>query len=257
MTVTLVPYHQDERLPDASFPLSGLDVVAVEPELPGGDVWERVAALFQPVVAEVADRIGGGSMPRVVSGDCLTAEAVLAGVQKAGVDASVVWFDAHGDVHTVESSTSGYIGGMPLRQILGADTALLADRLGLRTLPDDRALLVDARDLDPAEAEFLASSNVRRCGVDDVGEGGEPGGGVLPPGPLLVHIDVDVVDAAELPGLKFPVGGGPSRDAVVGAVRRIMATGRVAALDIACPWHPPRDGDDDVRTRLLKDLLTA
>ena len=248
MTITLLPYHQDERLPDASFPLPGHDVVAVEPELPDGDVWQRVAALFEPVVAEVAGQIGKGSMPRVVSGDCLTAEAVLAGVQKAGVDAAIVWFDAHGDVHTTESSTSGYIGGMPLRQILGADTALLADRLGLRTLAEDRAVLVDARDLDPAEAEFLASSQVRRCAVDDV---------TLPPGPLVLHIDVDVIDAADLPGLKFPVGGGPSYDAVVASVRRIMATGRVAALDIACPWHPPQDGDGDVRARLLKDLLTA
>ncbi|WUR54269.1 arginase family protein [Actinomadura citrea] len=248
MNVTLLPYHQDERLPDASFPLSGLDVVPVTPDLPDGDVWQRVAALFEPVVAEVARQIDGGSMPRVVSGDCLTSEAVLAGVQKAGVDASVVWFDAHGDVHTVDSSTSGYLGGMPLRQILGADTALLPDRLGLRTLPEDRAVLVDARDLDPAEAEFLASSQVRRCPVDDV---------VLPPGPLLLHIDVDVIDAGEMPGLKFPVGGGPSYDAVVASVRRIMATGRVAALDVACPWHPPEGDDDAVRTRLLKDLLTA
>ncbi|WP_433467370.1 arginase family protein [Spirillospora sp. CA-128828] len=248
MTVTLVPYHQDERLPDSSFPLPGPDIVPVTRDLPEGDVWRRVAALFEPVSAEVADQVAGGSRPRVVSGDCLTSEAVLAGVQRAGVDASIVWFDAHGDVHTVRSSTSGYIGGMPLRQILGADSGLLADPLGLRPLPEDRAVLVDARDLDPAEAEFLASSKVRRCGVDDV---------ALPEGPLVLHIDVDVIDAGDLPGLKFPVGGGPSRDAVVESVRRIMATGRVAALDIACPWKLPEGDDNTVRARLLEDLLTA
>ncbi|TDD81031.1 arginase family protein [Actinomadura darangshiensis] len=248
MTVTLVPYHQDERLPESSFPLPGGDVVPVTRELPEGDVWQRVAALFEPVSAEVADQVNGGSRPVVVSGDCLTSEAVLAGVQRAGVDASIVWFDAHGDVHTVESSTSGYIGGMPLRQILGADSGLLADPLGLRPLPEDRAVLVGARDIDPAEAVFLASSQVRRCGVDDV---------VLPDGPLVLHIDVDVIDAADLPGLRFPVGGGPSREAVVDSVRRIMATGRVAALDIACPWHPPEGDDDAIRARLLADLLGA
>ncbi|WP_433477280.1 arginase family protein [Spirillospora sp. CA-142024] len=248
MTVTLVPYHQDERLPDSSFPLPGPDIIPVTRDLPEGDVWRRVAALFELVSAEVADQVAGGSRPRVVSGDCLTSEAVLAGVQRAGVDASIVWFDAHGDVHTVRSSTSGYIGGMPLRQILGADSGLLADPLGLRPLPEDRAVLVDARDLDPAEAEFLASSKVRRCGVDDV---------ALPDGPLVLHIDVDVIDAGDLPGLKFPVGGGPSRDAVVESVRRIMATGRVAALDIACPWKLPEGDDNTVRARLLEDLLTA
>ncbi|MFA1545074.1 arginase family protein [Actinomadura chokoriensis] len=246
--ITLVPYHQDGRLPDSSFPLPGLDFVPVTRELPDGDVWERLAALYELVSAEVADQVAGGTRPAVVSGDCLTAEAVLAGLQRAGVDASIVWFDAHGDIHTTESSTSGYIGGMPLRQILGADTGLLADRLGLRPLPEDRAVLVDARDLDPAEAEFLASSKVRHSPVDDV---------ALPDGPLLLHIDVDVIDAADLPGLKFPVGGGPSYDAVVTSVRRIMATRRVAALDIACPWHLPEGDANVLRGRLLRDLLTA
>jgi arginase len=246
--ITLVPYHQDERLPDASFPLPGHDLIPVTRDLPDGGVWQRIAALFELVSAEVADQAAGGTRPTVVSGDCLTSEAVLAGLQRTGVDASVVWFDAHGDVHSLASSTSGYLGGMPLRQILGADPEVLAEPLGLRPLPEDRAALVGARDLDPAEAEFLASSRVRRCTVDDVD---------LPDGPLLLHIDVDVIDSGDLPGLKFPVPGGPSRESVLASVRRIMATGRVAALDIACPWHPPEGDDTAVRTRLLHDLLTA
>ncbi|MFI0483691.1 arginase family protein [Actinomadura sp. 9N215] len=248
MTVTLVPYHQDERLPDASFPLPGLDVIPVTRELPDGDVWTRVAALYELVSAEVADQVSGGTTPSVVSGDCLVAEAVLAGVQRAGVDASVIWFDAHGDIHSLESSTSGYIGGMPLRQIVGDHPELLADRIGLRPLPEERAVLVDARDLDPGEEDFLATSKVRHCPVDDV---------VLPGGPLLLHIDVDVIDKDELPGLKYPVGGGPSTGAVLASVRRVLATGRVAALDIACPWHPPEGDDTTVRARLLNALLSA
>lgn len=248
MTITLVPYHQDERLPDSSFPLPGPDFIPVTRELPEGGIWERLAALFELVSAEVADQVTGGTRPSVVSGDCLVAEAVLAGVQRAGVDASIVWFDAHGDIHSLESSTSGYLGGMPLRQIIGDHPELLADPLGLRPLPEERAVLVDARDLDPAEAEFLATSKVRRCPVDDV---------VLPDGPLVLHVDVDVIDESELPGLKYPVGNGPSYDDVLASVRRIMATGRVAALDIACPWHPPEGDDETIRARLLSDLLTA
>ncbi|TYB46588.1 arginase family protein [Actinomadura chibensis] len=246
MTITLVPYHHDERLPDATFPLPGADVVQVTRPLPDGDVWTRLAALYGPVSAEVAAQVGGGTRPTVVSGDCMTAQAVLAGLQKAGVDPSVVWYDAHGDIHSLESSTSGYIGGMSLRQILGDHPELLADRLGFRPLPEERAVLVDARDLDPAEAEYLATAKVRRCPVGDI---------VLPDGPLLLHIDLDVIDEAELPGIKFPVGGGPSTDAVVASARRVLATGRVAALDVACTWHPP-ETDDPRRAALLKALLT-
>ncbi|SNS60389.1 arginase [Actinomadura meyerae] len=246
--ITYVPYHQDERLPDVSFPLDGFDLLTVTPDLPEGGVWERIAAVSEPVAAEVAGQVAGGTRPAVVSGDCLVAEGVLAGVQRAGVDASVVWYDAHGDIHSMESSTSGYLGGMPVRQIIGTDTELLAGPLGLNPLPEDRVVLVDARDLDPAEAEFLASSRVRRSPVDDV---------ALPEGPLLLHIDLDVIDKDDLPGMKFPVGGGPSDGAVLASIRRIMATGRVAALHIACPWHLPEGDDNAVRGRILRDILTS
>lgn len=253
MTVTLVPYHQDERLPDSSFPLPDAGFITVtrelhEGDLAGADVWARLRALFELVSAEVADQVAGGTRPDVVSGDCLVSTAVLAGLQRAGVDASVVWFDAHGDVHSLESSTSGYIGGMSLRQVMGDHPELLTGPLGMRPLPEERAVLVDARDLDPAEAEYLAASKVRRDPVDGV---------VLPDGPILLHIDVDVIDGSELPGLRFPVGDGPSYDAVVASVRRIVETGRVAALDLACPWNLPQGDDTAVRARLLRDLLGA
>ncbi|WP_242614320.1 arginase family protein [Actinomadura roseirufa] len=244
MTITLVPYHQDERLPDASFPLPSADVVTITRDFPEGDIWTRLAALYEPVADEVAAQIGAGGVPTVVSGDCLVSHAVLAGVQRAGVDASIVWIDAHGDVHTPETSTSGYLGGMPLRQIVGDHPELLTARLGLRPLPEERALLVDARDLDPAEAAYLATAGIRRASVADA---------AAPEGPFVLHVDVDVVDRAELPGLRFPVSDGPTAETVTATVRRLLATGRVAALDVACPWHLTQD--DGPRRRLLADLL--
>ena len=78
----------------------------------------------------------------------------------------------------------------------------------------------------------------------------------LPPGPLVLHIDVDVIDPADLPGLLFPAPGGPPADAVLDAVRRVMDTGRVSALDIACPWHPTLDGRvQRTRSTLIDALL--
>ncbi|MCT9008495.1 arginase family protein [Streptomyces sp. NPDC054766] len=252
MGIILVPYHQDERLPDADFPLpAGLRRTVVEKELGGGHVWERLAELYEPVAGIVAAEVGGGAVPTVVSGDCLVSLAMVAGLQRAGTEPSLVWFDAHGDVHTMESSTSGYPGGMALRMAVGGNPGLLADRLGLCAVPERRAVLVDARDLDPAEAEYLASAEIRRCGVDEVASD------VLPDGPLFVHIDVDVIDAGELPGLKFPVGGGPGYAAVLSAVRRIRATGRVVAVAVSCPWHSGEETANGIRARLLADLLVT
>ena len=196
----------------------------------------------------MAEQSHTGAVPAVVSGDCLVALATIAGVQRAGTDPGVVWFDAHGDVHTLETTTSGYIGGLALRLALGAHADLLAEPLGLRPIACERAVLVDARSLDPAEVAYLAASGLARRAVDELDEAALPGG------PIVLHVDVDVIDAGELPNLLFPASGGPSTDAVLRAVRRVLATGRVAAVDIACPWHPARD-DRDVATRTA--LLTA
>lgn len=230
----IVPFHQDERLPDGTLPVPPGEHRIVAPEL-AGERWPRLVALYDAVAGAVA----AAARPTVVSGDCLVALGVVAGVQRAGIDPSIVWFDAHGDVHTLDSSTSGYLGGLSLRLVLGAHADLVAGPLGLRPLAERDAVLVDARDLDPAESDYLATAAIRRCGVADV---------EIPDGPLVLHVDTDVVDAAELPGLRFPTPAGPSTDAVAAAVGRVVATGRVVALSLACSWHP---GPDDGRRHAL------
>jgi arginase len=248
----VLPFHQDERLSDFSIRLpAGTESLTVDPALPAADQWTRLAALYDALAEQVADSARTGLLTRVLTGDCLAALGTLVGLQRAGLDPALVWFDAHGDVHTVESSTSGYLGGMPLRMALGGDPARLGGPLGLRALPEDRAVLVDARDLDPAEAAYLAQSEVRQLRVEDVSAQD------LPSGPLLVHVDLDVIDAGELSGLRFPVPGGPSADQVFGSIASVLADREVVALNIACPWfEPASDAESQRRTELLGALLS-
>jgi arginase len=248
MTLFVVPYHQAERLPSAHIPLpSGASAVTVTPRSTDGDLWQRLASLYDTLAAWVAKDVSDGIVPVVVSGDCLVSLGVVTGVQRAGVDPSIIWFDAHGDVHTVESSGSGYLGGMSLRLVLGGNYDLIGEQLGLRPLAEEKAVLVDARELDPAEAEYLASSQVRRYPVDKV---------EIPDGPLILHVDVDIIDASELPGLLFPVPAGPSTSAVLDTIRRIIAEGDVIALDIALPWHPSPE-HHEIRARLVAELIAT
>ncbi|HEY4703634.1 MAG TPA: arginase family protein [Streptosporangiaceae bacterium] len=253
MTVIVVPYHQDERLSHGAIPLPSTgDVRVLAPELPEGDIWHRLAALDDAAADQIAAAVGDGGQSAVVSGDCLVAMAALAGAQRAGVDPGIVWFDAHGDVHTLDTTTSHYLGGLALRLILGAHPELLARPLGVQPVAEDRTLLVGARDLDPAETEYLQTSAVRRCDVADLDVAS------LPDGPLIVHVDLDVTDPGELPGLLFPAPGGPPASQVVAAVHRILATGRVTVLDIACPWHPTsQDQVQQARAGLLHQLVGA
>jgi arginase len=225
-----VPYHLDEYLPDLDLPLRPAEVVSAD--LPGGDVWERLAALYSLVGQVVAGAAGRGDCPVVVSGDCTTALGTVAGLQRTGTDAGIVWLDAHGDVQTLETTASGYLGGLPLRLLAGYRPELIGARLGLRPVPERQIVLAGARDLDPPEANYLASARIRRSEVASLGTA------VLPDGPLYVHLDLDVTDPAEIPGLRYPAPGGPGLAQVTGALHMLLGTGSVAAVGIACTWHP-------------------
>jgi arginase len=243
VTVIVVPFHLDEPLTGVIAPIEP-DLV-VEPELPAGTPWERMAVLYDGVADAVVSVLRGGRVPVVVSGDCTTSLGVVAGLQRAGVAPALVWFDAHGDVQTPETSASGYLGGMPVRQLVGGADRTVAERLGLRAVAEQDVVLVDARDLDPPEVVYLAGSAIRRTTVDGVASG-------LPDRPVYLHLDVDVIDPRDVPGLLFPTPDGPRLPAVAAAVRAVLATGRVVAVGLACTWRPGSGAE-----RLLAPVVDA
>jgi arginase len=228
--VIAVPYHLDEHLPGLDFVLPPDRVVTAD--LPGGGIWERLAAVESAVAGAVSAAAADGGCPVVVCGDCCTALAVVAGLQAAGQTPGIVWFDAHGDVQTPETTASGYPGGMPLRLLTGYRPELIAGRLGLRPVPEEHIVLAGARDLDPPEVSYLAASAIRQLDVAGVAAAG------LPDLPLYVHVDLDVLDPGEVPGLRYPAPGGPAPAQLAGALRTLLATGRVAAITLACTWYP-------------------
>jgi arginase len=242
MTRILVPYHLDEWLPDLDVPVAPDATVTVD--LPEGDPWARMARLYEAVAATVAEAVRGGARPTVVSGDCTTSLGVVAGLQWAGLGPAIVWFDAHGDVQTLETTTSGYLGGMPLRMLVGYRPELIAAPLGLSAVAEERVVLVDARDLDPPEVAYLERAAIRRRGVADLSADR------LPDGPLYLHLDLDVVDPDDLPGLRFPAPGGPGLSAVAQALGRVIGTGRVAAFGVACTWCPGQGAAERIRPHL-------
>ena len=244
MSTILVPYHLDEHLPDLNIPVPGPHSV-VRAGLPDGAVWTRLAALYEQVAEAVRD---AGARPTVVSGDCTVSLGVVAGVQRTGLRPGVVWFDAHGDVQTLETTTTGYIGGLPLRLLSGYRPELIGERLGLHPIAEDRLVLVDARDLDPAEADYLATASIIRSTVDGLRAG------ELPDGPLILHIDLDVINPVELTGMRVPAPGGPSAESVLSAARRVLDTGQVVAVDLACTWLPGDPDPTGFRSRLLTEL---
>jgi arginase len=179
-----------------------------------------------------------------MSGDCNTSAGIMAGLQRAGADPAIVWFDAHGDVQTLETTTSGYLGGLALRLLTAYRPELIATRLGLRPVPEDRIVLAGARDLDPPEVTYLAGAAIRRREVSGLTADDLPGG------PLYVHVDLDVIDGAGLPGLRFPAPGGPDAAQLADTLRTLLATGQVAAFGLSCSWYPGHDSARHIAAQL-------
>ena len=205
------------------------------PELPGGEKQRRMVALYRPLRDAVAKAVEAGRRPVSVAGDCCTTLGVLAGLQRAGVAPTLIWFDAHGDFNTWETTPSGFLGGMPLAMAVGRGEQTLVEGVSLTPLPEEKVILADARDLDPGEWEAVAASAVRHLrNVEALLER------ELPAGPLYVHFDTDVLDPEEAPAMIYPAPGGPAAETVRRVFRRLAESGRVAAVSLSA-WAPRLD----------------
>jgi len=232
MTRILVPYHLDELLPDLDAPFEADETVTVD--LPDDDVWGRMSAVHDAVadaVARAAAFPSAGTL--VMTGDCTASAGVLAGLQRRGVDPAIVWFDAHGDVQTLETTASGYLGGIALRFLVGYRPELVADRLGLRPVAEDRVVLVDARELDPPERDYLATAAIRHETVTEL----EP-----PDGPIYLHIDLDVLDPSLATANQWTPPGGITVEALIKGVAAARRTAKIGALGVGS-YDPGCDQD--------------
>ena len=245
----VTPWHLDEHIP--AFPIPASVTEPICPALPAGPVPDRMTLLHQAV----ADAVARAARPLLLSGDCPAALGTVAGLQRRHSDVAVVWLDAHGDFNTPAITISGYLGGMPLAMLTGRGPELFCDPLGLRPVADTDVVLAAARDLDPAEREALTVSQVRRVPADPAAITSALDG--IGRTPVYLHLDVDVIDSAQLPGLRFPSGPGPSVTQIEECLAAVCTTADVRAACIACAWLPDRISDLTTRetiTRLARAL---
>ena len=74
----------------------------------------------------------------------------------------------------------------------------------------------------------------------------------LPAGDVYLHVDVDIIDAEDLPGLRFPTGGGPSFSIVEECLAQIVEAAPPTAACIACAWAPDRIRDASTRRAITR-----
>jgi arginase len=242
--VIVSPWHLDEHIP--AFPVPAGPTATICPPLPAGAAPSRMTLLYQAV----ADAVARVTRPLLLSADCSTALGAVTGLQRRHRDLTVVWLDAHGDFNTPAITISGYLAGMSLALLTGRAPDLFADPLGLRPVADTNVVLAGARDLDPAERDALAASGVQRVPADPAAITSALAG--LGRTPVYLHLDVDVIDSGELPGLRWPSGPGPSLSQIGECLAAVCATADVRAACIACAWLPDRAGDPATREAISR-----
>jgi arginase len=186
----------DKALAENGTPAQVLHVRKREPAAAGLD---GVVDINRQIRAAVRDTIAEGGCPVVLAGNCNSCLGTLGGIEP--VRTGIVWFDAHGDFNTPETSLTGSLEGMVLAAAVGHCYDELRERIGLDRAVDARnVLLLGWRDLDPAEPALLAGAGVTTRGAHQLAAAGELiadlRGRV---DAVYLHFDVDVLGPNGVP----------------------------------------------------------
>ncbi|HEY7635738.1 MAG TPA: arginase family protein [Gemmatimonadales bacterium] len=226
---------------DQSLRAKGHDVLSRVIELPDG--WHAEIETAFSLMGSLADAVrqarAAGRFPLILAGNCNTAVGTVAGLDRR---TGVLWFDAHGDFNTPETSVGGFLDGMGLAIVTGRCWRELAKGVpGFQPVPDHRVHLLGVRDLDLLEQQALAASAVTVTAPADLRSAvnaavrdlsGEVDG-------IYLHLDLDVLDPSVGRVNQFAVPGGltlPQLERAVAAIGEglpiVAAT--LSAYDPAC-----------------------
>lgn len=209
------------------------DVRTVRRHIPYANAKSAIASVNGALAGEVASAAGAGEIPVVLAGNCSSCLGVLAGLDCA--QTGIVWFDAHGDFHTPETSTSGSIDGMALAIATGhCHQALWRGS----PVEECQVVLAGTRDLDPPEEERLHRSEIQTIPAAEIADAVK----LLPVPDVYLHVDLDVIDRAESPGVNCMAPGGVPVETLTRAIESIASTRRIAAALLA-NYNPARDGE--------------
>lgn len=186
----------------------------------------------------------------VLEGDCTHSVGAAGGLARAAGGAGIVWFDAHGDMHTLQTTGTGLLGGMPFAVAMGWEFDDWREAAGLASpVRCEAAALVGASDLDPEEENALRAHPIARLdAVEMMDDQAGPRlaallarrAGEAPA--WYLHLDLDVAGPVEVPGGLTPAPHFPPRQALLDAARATTATLPVRVIALAA-YNPGTDPD--------------
>ncbi|HEX7876354.1 MAG TPA: arginase [Sphingobium sp.] len=220
-----------------------------------------IGAITAAVYEACADTI-----PIILGGDHSIAAGSLPALNRRATEEKrklfLLWLDAHCDFHTLNTTTSGHLHGVPLAYIVGRTGFEGYFPANPFPISPDRVCLMGLRSVDSAEREALASTgitvhmmqemrngqamNLLRAFLDRVSR---------EDGLLHLSFDIDFLAPAIAPAVGTPVAGGPSRHDAFAMMRLLGESGLVRSVDIA-ELNPSLDGDGRT-ARLMVELMAT
>ena len=204
----------------------------------------EISNACEQLAVEVEEILKAQQLPLIVGGDHSIAMGSFAGAasfyKKREESLGLIWFDAHADMNTPETTPSGNIHGMPLAVLLGFGAPELTNVAGFAPKIDPKCCAhVGARDIDPGERELIRKLGMRFFTMREIDERGmkdcmddaikiasRASGG------YAVTFDVDVLDPGDAPGSGTLVRGGLTyREAHLG-MEKIAEAGGMRMLEI-------------------------
>jgi len=205
---------------------------------------DQIARVCQALYATALQSLEHGATPLVLGGDhSLAAGSVAASAEwvhrRASQPVGLIWVDAHGDMNTPATTTSGNVHGMPLAALLGQEPSELAD-IGRRpSVRPEQTVLVGVRNLDQDEKQQLRRSGVHVFTMKDIDRDGiasvaERAIALASAGTGGIHVsfDLDVCDPTFAPGVGTPVKGGLDYREAHMIMEQVADSGQLVALDL-------------------------
>lgn len=210
----------------------------------------------------VLDTLNSNLFPLTIGGDHSIAIASALASIKKHENLGIIWFDAHGDYHTFETTSSGNIHGLPFATITNYKKSILSNFHSGNYFNPKNAVLVGGRDIDePFELENLKNAGVTVFSTEDIHKFGtdyiySKAFDIASAGTNGVHVsyDLDVIDPRLAPGVSIPAKNGISLEESYDFITHMIKNKeKVKSFDLV-EFNPLRD-IDEVTQKIAQQIL--
>ncbi|MEO8575320.1 MAG: arginase family protein [Gemmatimonadales bacterium] len=213
-------------------------------------------ALHRVLARAVGDASSRNAFPLILAGNCNTCLGTISGLRVP--DIGIVWFDAHGDFNTPETTPSGFFDGMALAAATGRCWKEATSFIpGFHPVEDRRIVHLGARDFDIGENAMLAASKVEVVPAKRVRQGLSAifDARKSHTRDVYLHLDLDVLDIGEGKVNAYSIAGGLTAEEIRNAIGEIGSAFRIRAAGITA-YDPAFDSSGDV-ARIAVDLAVS